>query len=85
MFNGLTRGLALIADFLKLFVQSIRSGNIEAITTGCSIANTWISETVNEAGAVKVSGWSLVFGGSDPWKESRAMYRLYETRFKGNL
>lgn len=85
MFNGILRGLQLMADFLKLFVKALEAGNAEAIRDGTSIAKTWISETVNETGIVRVSSWSLAFGNSDPWRTSRQMYAKFALRWNGKL
>jgi hypothetical protein len=48
-----------------------------------SVAQVWLGETVNEAGAVKVSSWSLMWN-SDPWKGSRDAYRVLNAKW-GNV
>lgn len=85
MFTSAIRGLQLIADFFKLFLKALEAAQPEAITDCISIAKQWLAETVNEAGAVKVSGWTLLLANSDPWRDSRQMLRAVQLRWNGKL
>lgn len=69
MLVGVTRGLQMIADYFKLFFKVVPL-HPEAYADFKAVADIWLSETVNEAGAVKVSAWSLLMNG-DPWRGSR--------------
>lgn len=85
MFNGLKRGVQLIADFLRMYLHAIERGNLQAIKDGSSIARQWLHETTNEAGQVALNFTVLAFGGSDPWKVSRQMLEKYKTEYPGIL
>lgn len=80
---GLTKGLQLVADFLKYLLKAIERGVPEAVIDGRHVAEAWIADTVDATGKVKVGAWSMLTG--DPWKKSRQVYRDFEFKWKGRL
>lgn len=85
MFNGLKRGVQLIADFLRMYLHAVERGNTQAIIDGGRIARQWLHETTNETGQVILNFTSLIFGGADPWKASRVMLEKYKSDYPGIL
>ena len=82
--GGFTRGLQLIAGFLKILLLAAGRSNSEAMLDALGVARIWVGETVDEAGAVRVNVWALL-AGADPWRDSRSAYRELDQKWRGRL
>lgn len=79
MLVGVTRGLQMMADYLKLAFK-VLPVNPDAWPDFKVVADIWLAETTNTAGVVKVSAWGLLWGG-DPWKGSRAAWQTLKAKW----
>jgi len=91
MFNGITRGLQLIATFMLFMAWAAgqaQKGTLQPLLDGIQVGTTWYKETTGvaldakrvTAAAININMVGLLFG-SDPWAGSRAQLQALLVKY----
>jgi hypothetical protein len=80
---GLTRGLQLIADWVRFVISAAAAGKADALGDALAVGRTWLAETTDPAGRLRVSVWAIAF--TDPWRGSRQQLRTLVAKWNGRL